>query len=80
MSAAQKFVVLLSVAAALLVGSVWQFAGAQGEKAAAQKWEYRVVRDQSVNGLNAIGDEGWELVNSYVHRDAVQSVFKRAKR
>ena len=61
MSATQRFGMLLIVGLALLLGSAWQFAGAQGEKAkVAHRWEYKTVR--GTDTLSELGDEGWELV------------------
>jgi hypothetical protein len=61
MSSTQRFGLLLIVGLAFLLGSAWQFAGAQGEKAkAAQRWEYKTIR--GTDTLGELGDEGWELV------------------
>jgi hypothetical protein len=62
MSAAQRLGLLLLVGCAFILGSAWQFAGAQGEKVkAVQRWEYKTIR--GVDTLNELGDEGWELVS-----------------
>jgi hypothetical protein len=60
---AHRTLVLLFVGVALVLGFVWQFAGAQVEpaKAAVPKWEYKQVRKFS--DLDALGSEGWELVS-----------------
>jgi hypothetical protein len=46
-----------------------------------QKWEYKVVTDESESSLNRLGAEGWELV-SIVFADSATVFalyFKRPK-
>lgn len=71
MSAIQRLGVLLLVGLAFVLGSAWQFAGAQAEKAKPeQKWEYLIRtggQEAQPDGqiqrmVNELGLEGWELV------------------
>jgi hypothetical protein len=49
-----------------------------------QKWEYKVVSNFSENGLNVLGDQGWELValtlaSAQSQGNSVVAVLKRPK-
>jgi hypothetical protein len=84
MSGTHRIGILLLVAFAFILGSVWQFAGAQAERAkvAVQKWEYRSSVSLSIKEWNELGDEGWELVAALSYgRDSSgrEIIFKRPK-
>jgi hypothetical protein len=81
MSATHRIGILLLVAFAFILGSFWQFAGAQGEKAkgTVQKWEHKHVT--TFKDVETLGDEGWELVAlepemPYVMRDFKSSTHR----
>jgi hypothetical protein len=72
MSATHRIGILLLVGLAFILGSVWQLAGAQVEKATAvQKWEYKRMSAGSSLGqsdqeaLNKAGEEGWEVASAF---------------
>jgi hypothetical protein len=81
MSATHRIGILLLVGFAFVIGSVWQFAGAQAEKGkvAVQKWEHKHVT--TFKDVETLGDEGWELVAlepemPYVTRDFKSSTHR----
>jgi hypothetical protein len=84
MSAIQRVGILVLVVFAFVLGSVWRFAGAQGEnaKVAVQKWEYRTSHSLIAKEMNELGDEGWEVAAAFGYgNDAAEKlvVYKRPK-
>ena len=50
-------------------------------KVAIQKWEYDIwvlpMHEVHYGALNGLGEDGWELVSSFIYRDHAYYQFKR---
>lgn len=51
-----------------------------------KRWEYKVKSAMDINEINALGNEGWELISTTTVRSSVaavmvlQHIFKRPKK
>lgn len=70
-------VVVVCVILAVVIG--WRADAQQGRSAKPVAWEYRDGANLTIQQLNALGSEGWELVVVTAYSKDYYYILKRAK-